>query len=451
VARNNFSIHRVNLTAALLITAVMLLSCSLLNTLNKEGPTQAPLPLAATTFPEMTATALPVQPTFTSLPVPSATRKPTKIPTSTSGSDGGQVEVLDYLYTQNFSSPPDEWDLDPYESESVKVTYRVSDGALYWDVRAIKGTELTNLPSPRIPLPEGDFLLTASTRVYSDDESIASGLVFRVQDFDNYYFARLSNGGVVTAYALENDKWEKLAGPVMSEHFLPGKVNRLIVVQQNGRYEVQVNDYPAVTFFDFRFRKGSIGLAVELDAGMKSEISFDDLRLMQPGNSAATGEDETTPVPTIMSMGASWMTFEGDFNGIKYSIDHPFVFIHSSSGGWQQLCLDAPEKLCVSAQPQTGNWKNAKEFSDDVLSGFSSTVGDYQEISRRDVITADGLAAIEVHYTCTWQGESLEGVRRFAVNKSTGFDIAAEGDPVMMSVYQAIIKNMLDSFRLANN
>lgn len=133
---------------------------------------------------------------------------------------------------------------------------------------------------------------------------------------------------------------------------------------------------------------------------------------------------------------------------MPYSIDHPFVFVHSQSGGWERLCLDAPEELCVSLQAQKSRWDGAEAMAGEIITAFSSSVSDYSELHRQSTVTVEGLPAYWVGYTYTRNGKTLEGSRLFVVAGKAGFEIAAEGEPVMMDLYRVVIKKMLESFRL---
>ncbi len=430
----------------LLIVSAVLLSCKLFD---QSGPTSI-LPAAPTKIPAIATLApeTPVPATATAVP-PTPTQPPPPTPTLVPTEAENQVEVLEYVYSQDFSTFPEEWDLDPYDSQRVTATYKIEDGFFVWQVQAIQGATLWNRPDETAALPEGDFLYTISLAFQPANNPVAGGAIFRVQDDSNFYYAKLSESGEVTVYALQNGEWSQLAGPEQSGHFIPGEMNRLIVVEENGAYEVQVNDYPVISFKDSRFQGGTFGLIVDMEAGTQAVFNFDDVRVMQPSSSGA-GMDEEAGRPTLMPLGASYQTFTDEFNSIPYTIDHPYVFVPSISGDWQQLCLDAPEELCVSIQPQPGRWVSAEAMANEIITSFSSSVSSYQELHRQSTVTSEGTPAYWVGYTYTREGKVLEGSRLFVVAQGAGFDIAAEGEPMMMELYQAVIKAILESFRLKN-
>jgi hypothetical protein len=109
------------------------------------------------------------------------------------------------------------------------------------------------IPDPGIFLPEDVFLIEVATQVQPQAPSAASGIMFRFQDFENFYYAKLDAAGEVSAFAMQKNQWIKLAGPVKSAYWTSGKLNRLTVKDNNGHYELLVNDYPTVNFTDDRF------------------------------------------------------------------------------------------------------------------------------------------------------------------------------------------------------
>ena len=276
-----FLSNRLKLTVIGLIVSVVLLSCKLFD---QSGPASI-LPMAPTEIPmvDTVAPATPI-PVIDTVAPPTPTQPPSPTPTLVPTEANNFVEVLEYVYNQDFSTPPEEWNLAPYDSTRVSATYQIENGVFVWQVEAIQGATLWNVPDGPASLPEGDFLYTISLEFLSANQPVAGGAIFRVQDDSNFYYAKLSESGEVSVYALENGEWSQLVGPVQSEHFIAAEMNRLIVVQENDAYEVQVNDYPVVSIKDSRFQGGTFGLIVDMEAGTQGVFNFDDVRVMQPSS-----------------------------------------------------------------------------------------------------------------------------------------------------------------------
>lgn len=390
--------------------------------------------------------------------VPAATSAPTRPlpsetpaePTPTAEEVVGQVEVLETIYAQDFAGPAAEWKLELYEDEAVGVTYSIRDGKFAWEVESKRATTLIKTAVPEIRLPQGDFLASVVIEANTGDSNISAGILFRFQDFKNFYFAKLTQTGQVAIYAFENASWTNLVDFTQSEHFRPNQPNRLTVVEKNGSYEVQVNDIPEVSFKDSRFRDGSMALIVEMNDVYKVTFAFDDVLVMAPGGGAAYAEEGPAARPTMMPMGASWETFNGTFGSAGYQVDYPRVFTYRQSGEWEVFCLDAPEHLCLSVRAMPGNWENPQNMADEIMGEYRDLLGEYAELHAQSSRTSQDLAAYWVGYQGNRDGAELEGSRLFVIQEQVGFDIAAEGTPVMMEVYREIIRTMMESFRVVS-
>lgn len=171
---------------------------------------------------------------------------------------------------------------------------------------------------------------------------------------------------------------------------------------------------------------------------------------LEPPVDTATAEAPTIH-PTAEESDGAMSTYPGDYNGVQYALDYPENFVHTTEGGWESFCLDAVQKLCVSVQPQSGDWNDAQAMADAIITDFSSAVGDYRELSRESTYTFDGFEAYKVGYTYSFQGQNLEGSRMFVVVQHVGFDIAGEGELDLMEANRDLINEIMGSFRLLYN
>jgi hypothetical protein len=430
--------HLVRSITALTITA-LLLSCNTITLFNKSRPISKPQD-SPTEQPTVTAQVQAPKPA-----IPTATQS---LPEN---DNNDQIEVLDFLYTQDFSKPPTDWDLIQYKNENLEVNFSVANGVFSWDIKAVQDSSIMKTADPVIFLPQDSFLLTVAAKIQSQATQASSGIMFRIQDLENFYYAKLSASGEVSAYALENNKWIKLAGPIKSDHFLSGKLNRLTVVDNQGHYELQVNDYPVVNFADDRFKAGSAGLIAELNAGMKETFQFDDFWVMKPGGSAAVLDENPTPQPTTAESGEAYLVYDGEIDGVKYSIEHPANFTFSSASGWDEFCLDVHDSLCVGIRRPMGKWSDPEVMATDLMTGLSKEVSDFNIYHQQHTVTADGFTAYWVGCTYTLNGVKFEGSYTFLVVQNVSFEIAAYGEPEMMKTYQPIIKKIMESFLLGYN
>ncbi len=74
----------------------------------------------------------------------------------------------------------------------MSIKYSIENGVFTWDVKAVQDVSMNKNAVPAIPLPEGDFLISVSVKVETRPNMPAPvGLLFRFQDFDNFYYAKL--------------------------------------------------------------------------------------------------------------------------------------------------------------------------------------------------------------------------------------------------------------------
>ncbi len=374
--------------------------------------------------------------------------KPTAAPSPTEVNNIGQIEVLDYIYNEDFSEPPADWNLTPVKNKDVKINYTVKKGVYSWKAKAFIDYPIMNIPDPGIFLPEDNFLISVAVRILPEKFATASGIMFRFQNFENFYYAKLDALGAVSVFALQNNKWINLAGPVQSDHWTAGSLNRLSVVDHNGNYELQVNDYPVLNFFDDRFLGGKAGLIAELNAGMEETFVFDDFRVMKTGGSAARADEEEN---TIAVGGGTYTTFEGKLNGVSYTINIPANFIFSTDGVWDKFCLDEDPNLCVGVLHQNGNWNDPEEMANEMMTTFKQEVTNLQIYHQQHTTTADGFNAYWVGSTYTRDGLDYESSHVFVLVQHVGFQIMGFGQPEIMTIYQPVIKAMMESFLLGYN
>lgn len=439
---NNFI--ELNRIVVVLALTFCLLSCQLTSPRTASKPTSPPEPPPAKTG-EMLPTQVP--PTASPTVEPTATLAPT-LPEPTSVAD--LIEVWDYTYSEDFSNSPEEWSVEPYQDEDVSIQYKVENGVFTWDVKAVNDVSMNKKAVPEIPLPDGDFLLSVSVQVKTDAGSAPAGLLFRFQDFDNFYYAKLDTDGEVGLFARQEGKWEKLAESAMSDHFLPGQVNRLIVVEESGKYQVQVNDYPVLYSSDDRFSGGSLGLIIELYEGTQAVYTFDDLRVMQPGGSAALDEDEPGALPTMVGMGASWDIYSAEFNGMKYTFEHPFAFQEvDRTDNMAQFCLEGKDDLCIMIQAKPSTWDSAEVMANELMDQFSQNTDTYEVLNRSSTTTTDGYASYWVQYAFEYADTKGEGSRLFVIVENNSLDLSAWGKQPFVEVYRPVIKSMMESLSIS--
>jgi hypothetical protein len=205
-------------------------------------------------------------------------------------SNGGEKKIPVYLsitsviFEDDFSNPNSGWlvasEADA-KAEYLNGRYRLlnkKDG-YSWGVRNLEIGQLD------------DFVFEVDAQWYGTSSSYNYyGIVFRVQDNDNYYVFYVSSGD--GTYAIDKKvkgTVSELKGWTKSTYTKKGTaVNRLKVVCQGSQISVYVNDSLLTTISDSSLSRGYIGLMVGKGASTYSltvpdaDAVFDNLKISAP-------------------------------------------------------------------------------------------------------------------------------------------------------------------------
>jgi hypothetical protein len=161
--------------------------------------------------------------------------------------------------------------------------------------------------------------------------------------------------------------------------------------------------------------------------------------------------DSQVVQPTAIELDEAYQTYEGEINGVKYSIEYPANFIYSTADGWDKFCLDVDDNLCVAVRRPDGLWNDPETMATDVMTGFGNEVNNFNIYHQQHTITADGFTAYWVGCTYSMQDVNFESSHLFVVVQHVGFEIAGYGEAEMMKTYDTVIKKMMESFLLGYN
>ena len=144
-------------------------------------------------FPSPTATLTPTQtstPTLTPTPTPNLTATQQVI-RSTATAQAIQILATDsisqwsVLLSDTFDSNENNWATGFDQSDRVKITRKITGGKYQWDATSIKGF-IAWIPADTKSV--GDFSLTVETQRTNGSSLSDSGLIFRKDAKDNFYY-----------------------------------------------------------------------------------------------------------------------------------------------------------------------------------------------------------------------------------------------------------------------
>lgn len=164
-----------------------------------------------------------------------------------------------------------------------------------------------------------------------------------------------------------------------------------------------------------------------------------------------TAKKKLTPLPTSVASNVI-NSFDGDYNGVKYSVLYPGDFSHTSSNGWELFCLTTDKTLCVTVHPRNGNWANAKALADEVMGQVREKTSNMIIYDEKSTTTnMDGFPAYWMGASYTYKGVDIDSSNLFVVVQHIGFEIAADGAPQKVEAYRRILDCMMNSFQLLYN
>jgi len=130
-----------------------------------------------------------------------------------------------------------------------------------------------------------DFAAEVQVRFETDVESVRGGLVWRMQDGDNYYRFTISSTGQYILEKFVDGVMQTLIPFTASPHINTGiATNNLKVVAVADLISIYVNDQHLADFTDSSFSEGKIGLraGVRTESPTTTRVFFDNLRIYAP-------------------------------------------------------------------------------------------------------------------------------------------------------------------------
>jgi hypothetical protein len=174
----------------------------------------------------------------------------------------------------------------------------------------------------------------------------------------------------------------------------------------------------------------------------------DEFKDPQPDATAASADEEENSIPEF---GGTYDVFEGELNGVSYSLHFPANFLPASANGVDRLCDENDENLCVTIRRPIGSWEDAQGMADALMAELRSEVTQLNIQHQQHTTTADGFPAYWVGCTYTRDGVAYQSSRLFVMVQNVSFEIAGYGEPEKMETYAPLIKMMIESFTIVYN
>ena len=179
-----------------------------------------------------------------------------------------------------FTSNDNNWLIGSQSSEYFDPVNRViTDGRYRWEANVNRESSITKvwLAEYRV----ADFHLTVNCKhIMGSRAGSAWGVIFRVQDNENYFWARLTDTKFFAVSVAEGGEWTDILEWRRTESIKPNGVNQLEVIAREAHLIFLINGQIVLEADDRRFPQGWVGLAIEgYTQGEKIVFDFLDFTL----------------------------------------------------------------------------------------------------------------------------------------------------------------------------
>lgn len=161
----------------------------------------------------------------------------------------------------------------------------IVDGRYRWAAKVSKASSIVTAWLKGYPV--SDFHLTANCKhIHGSRAGSSWGVIFRIQDNDNYYHFHITDDRYVTVSANQGGQWLPIVAWTTTNSIKPNGVNQLEVIAHEKHFAFVINGHIISEVDDDRFQKGLVGLAIEgYNAGEEVTFDFLDILLRTAGRS----------------------------------------------------------------------------------------------------------------------------------------------------------------------
>jgi len=269
-------IHRLLWMACILITASLLSACG-------QAPTPTGSPAEATAQAQQarrlaTQMAQSVQATF-EYQEQAATATAEAIQGLLAGKNQWET-VLSETFENNLNDWPTGED---QEASLARILWTLDQGRYRWQAQAIQGFVWWAYPEME---QAGDFYLAVDVQQVDGPLSGEAGLIFRLNELDEYYLYEIDAQGNFAVFIRLQDGWETLYDWSESKAILADSPNRLAIVARGSQLFFFINEQLVASLTDERLTSGKAGVLIGLsNEGDRGVWEFDNFELRRlPGS-----------------------------------------------------------------------------------------------------------------------------------------------------------------------
>lgn len=208
------------------------------------------------------------------------------------------------------------WETGSWESKWAKSDLEIEDGRLVIDMD-VKMPHWNQFWGANGTL--SDLYFAVDTKIMSETPGDESGIVFRSQGSQDFYFFSVSNDGTYSIAKVVDNRWTRLVR-ARSSSIQPNEMNRLALNAQGDQLTFFINGVFVEHLKDDSFSKGAVGLTYYVhEPEMHVVVEYDnyELRALPSAGEIALTQTAVAVQPTLDAVKAKAVFFADDFDILR--------------------------------------------------------------------------------------------------------------------------------------
>jgi hypothetical protein len=187
-----------------------------------------------------------------------------------------------------FEDNENDWPVGNESGDYVDISWNIEEGKYRWT--ALTKDDYIYWTRPLVPLVS-DFWLTVETRQLTGPADASIGVIFRMQDTQNYYALLIDNGRLLAVLLSTSEGWTRVIDWTEIPSILPFEVNRISLAAEGPRFTIFINGVLAAQAFDETLEIGRAGVTTSMyNVGDEGSFEFDNFELRAPPGSVVEEE-----------------------------------------------------------------------------------------------------------------------------------------------------------------
>ena len=177
--------------------------------------------------------------------------------------DSSAAQWNTLLYDNFMSNEDNYWLVGSQSSEYFDPVDRAfKEGRYHWEAKVNKANSISKVWLGDFKVSDFHVIVNAK-HVFGTRANSAWGIIFHVQDNQNYSWFRMTDSKFFAVSVSEDSRWRELVEWTRTEAIKPNGVNELEVLAHEGRFVFLINGQVVKEISDERYNQGLVGLAIE--------------------------------------------------------------------------------------------------------------------------------------------------------------------------------------------